>query len=171
MTLCPWERTLRKVMLQPGRVSLPSSPHRLHLYISLRHNFGGITGSLSLSLARPVSLLSFSSSYLSSISIFLTQFSSNLLIFSLIFFPVSRPHLSFWEREREKGCSRVSELVTRTWTSVICTPPGLWPRSHISRGSLCNSLISATSSSPTSCCCTNVNGHRAVQSCVIFFEV
>lgn len=68
---------------------------------------GGVPGPL---LSLPISL--FSSSYLSSISILLTQFSSTPLIFSFIFLPVSRPHLSL----SLTGCSRVSELVTRTWT-------------------------------------------------------
>lgn len=53
---------------------------------------GAITGPFSL----PVSL--FSSSYLSSISILPTQFSSTLLIFSFIFLPVSCPHLSLSHR-------------------------------------------------------------------------
>lgn len=103
MTLCPWERTLGKVMLQPGVVPLPSFfshisllPLPLHLYQPTPSPsfllFWGITGPLSL----PVSL--FSSSYLSSISILLTQFSSTLLIFSFIFLPVFRPHLSLSHR-------------------------------------------------------------------------
>lgn len=99
MTLRPWEWTLGEghaaARCSATAISLFSHlsllPSPLHLPLS-SFFWGRITSPLSL----PVSL--FSSSYLSSISILLTQFSSTLLIFSFIFLPVFRPHLSLSHR-------------------------------------------------------------------------
>lgn len=92
-----------KVTLQPSVVPLPSLFSHisllhlpLHLYLSLLPLLLFLEGGITSPLSFPVSL--FSSSYLSSISILLTQFSSTLLIFSFIFLPVFRPHLSLSHR-------------------------------------------------------------------------
>lgn len=181
MTLCPWERTLGKVVLQPGVVpslfppltssslsqSTPSLPPPLYFFF-----FFGITVPLSLSL--PISL--FSSSYLSSISILLTLFSSTLLIFSFIFLPVSRPHLSLSHRMLKSQWTGYKNMNSTSEKESVVPFQAHWPCSHISKSSflffpLQKSDFSAIPRSHFSVVKKNGKGRRAVRSCVIFFEV
>lgn len=121
--------TLGKVVLQPGvQPLLPLLT--LHLYLSLLSLslfLFGIIGPFSL----PVSL--FSSSYLSSISIILTQFSSTLLIFSFIFLPVSCPHLSLSHRMFKSQWTGYKNI--NIWKEEHNTLlfQAHWPCSHILR--------------------------------------
>lgn len=149
MTLCPWERTLGKVMLQPGVVpslfppltssSLSQPTPSLPLSPSLSFSFFGGDYRPPLSLSLPVSL--FSSSYLSSISILLTQYSSTLLIFSFIFLPASRPHLSLSHRMLKSQWTGYKNMNSTSVTESIVPFQAHRPCSHISRTSFPPSLI------------------------------
>lgn len=116
-----------------------SSPH-LFIFISVYSLspsssvfffFFGITVPLSLSL--PISL--FSSSYLSSISILLTLFSSTLLIFSFIFLPVSRPHLSLSHRMLKSQWTGYKNMNSTSEKESVVPFQAHWPCSHISKSS------------------------------------
>lgn len=149
MTLCPWERTLGKVTLQPAVVPLPSSTSPLHLYLSLLSpRFFGITA-LSLSLCKPFLI------FLSVINLYLTD--SILLYPAHIFFhlppclsPSSISLSLSLTPDAQESVNWLQEHELDIWKGERNIPfQAHWRRSHISRTSFCNRLISATSCSHT----------------------
>lgn len=145
MTLCPWGRTPRKVTLRPGLLSAPYSP----LFIA---------GIIALPLfPRKPYLIS-----LSVINLLSHRLNSTLLIFSFIYLPCFSPP-SIAPSRFLTGCSRLSELVTRTQSahlkrgSIISTSRHTGPLLTIYSAFVYKSVVSATCSSHTSCC--TVTGH------------